>query len=376
VCPANGEDAQARDALGSADEHEATALTQGVAVYDANDLVGTWHVHSLASGPGAPWWEYGRWAINADHRFSGTIHEYQKDPCDISGQFLPAPNGVATFAGAQQDPDVILFPHLHMAANKAAVVGVGTWPTGSRDSLATTQMIVLTRQGQSYQSADLEGTWYVHSFASGPGAPWWQCGRLMMRADGSFDAMLAEYKSNSTGGSGQFQIDPNGIVTAKWPPRKPVRDFNTGHMTSDKNMIVMVDTWTAGAPGTTELRILTRQGTDYRVSDLAGRWYHYSLASGAESPWWYGPMDIRTDGSFDAPFLAWSNGRPGNWSGQFQIDPSGLVAIVGITSDPYDPGFVTMHLSADKNVIIGVRMWAGGAATAELMVWTRMATAE
>jgi hypothetical protein len=218
---------------------------------DTNDLAGSWYIHSLASGPGAPWWEYGHVAVGADHSFSGVVQEYKKDPCEVSGRFLLAPNGVATFVGAAHDPDVVVFPHLHMVANKSMIAGVATWSAGFP---GTTQMIVLTRRGASYQIPDLVGTWYVHSLASGPGAPWWEHGSLAVSADGSFTAAVQQYKSEPGTISGQFQIDPNGVVTIESVP-----DFTIGHMSSDKNMIAMVGTWATGSPGTTELKILTRK---------------------------------------------------------------------------------------------------------------------
>lgn len=378
VCPAKGEEAQTT--LGSGDGHEVTAPLQEVAAYDANDLAGTWHVHSLAAGPGAPWWEYGRWVINADHFFSGVIQEYEEGPREMSGRFLLAPNGVATFVGAQQDPDAILFPHLHMAANKTVVAGVGMWPIrapASTPAPVTTQMFVLIRQDQSYQSADLAGTWYVHALAPDAGAPRWQYGSLAVDADGSFGGILQEYKSGPRGTSGQFQIDPNGVVTTELLPEELIPGLNTGHMACDKNMIVLMGTWATGAPGTAELMILTRKGTDYGVSDLAGRWYLHSLTAGNKSPCWYGPMDVTSDGSSDAPFTEWSSSYPGKWYGQFLIDSDGVVTMAGTTANPDDYQFSTMHLSADKNVMVGIRTWhPQSLGIVGLEVWTRIATPE
>ena len=335
---------------------------------DTNDLAGSWYIHSLASGPGAPWWEYGHVTVGADHSFSGVVQEYKKDPCEVSGRFLLAPNGVATFVGAAHDPDVVVFPHLHMAANKSMIAGVATWSAGFP---GTTQMIVMMRRGASYQIADLVGTWYVHSLASGPGAPWWEHGSLAVSADGSFTATVQPYKSEPGTISGQFQIDPNGVVTIESVP-----DFTIGHMSSDKNMIAMVDTWATGSPGTTELRILTRKGENYSISDLSGKWYVSSLASGAGAPWWqYGPIAIGPDGSFRGSCQQY-NYKVGEISGQFQIDADGVVTMKGKTQNPYLNGYSTLHLSADKNVIVGVSTWSTGSpGTSEMLVFTRITAA-
>jgi len=335
-----------------------------------NDLAGTWYIHSLASGPVGRWWEYGQWTINGDYSFSGIINEYKKAPAEISGRFLLAPNGVATFVGAPQDPDAAILPRLHMAANKSVIAGVTTWSAGFP---GTTQIMLLTRRAESYQMSDLEGTWYVHSLASGPGTPWWQHGSLTVGADGSFQGMLREYKSALEELAGRFQIDPNGVVTVKGLP-----DFTTGHMDSGKNVIVMVDTWTTGYPGTTELKIFTRQAKSYSTADLAGRWYRCALVSGPGAPWWeYGPIDIKADGSFDAPVQQQYNSHSDQWSGQFQVDSSGVVTIVGKPVNPYVNGYGTLHLSADKNVIAGIASWSGGSpGSSEMDVFTRIPTAE
>ena len=370
VCRADG-----GDASGSAAEYGATTPEEGAA-YDSNDLAGTWYVHSLASGPGAPWWEHGWWSIEADHSFSGFIREYKGALDPISGRFLFASNGVATFLGARQDPDAVVFPHLHMAANKSVVAGVGAWPT---DSPGTAQMIVLARCGLSYQSSDLEGTWYVHSLASGPGAPWWEDGYITVIADGSFRGMVRQYKSDSKEMSGRFQIDPNGVVTIAGLPQDPHADgYAVLHLSADKNVIVGVHMWSGGSPGTAEMKIFTRKGESYSTSDLAGRWYRHSIASGPGAPWSeYGPMDIGDDGSFNAPFQQQYNSTPDEWSGRFQIDSNGVVTLAGKSLNPYSNGYGVAHLSADKNVIAGIATWSSGSpGTSELMILTRMATAE
>lgn len=253
VCRADG-----GDVSGGAAEYGVTTPEERAA-YDSNDLAGKWYIHSLASGPGAPWWEHGWWSIEADDSFSGFIREYKGALDPISGRFLFASNGVATFLGARQDPDVVVFPHLHMAANKSVVAGVGAWPI---DSPGTVQMIVMACRGLSYQSSDLEGTWYVHSLASGPGAPWWEDGFITVSAGGFYNGMVRQYKSDSKELSGQFQIDPNGIITIAGLPQDPHADgYAVLHLSADKNVIAGIATWSRGFPGTSELMILTRMAT-------------------------------------------------------------------------------------------------------------------
>ena len=375
VCDANSGAEEVYEDLYNSTEQGILGHAVGKSAYDSNDLEGIWYVHSLASGQGDPWWEHGHLVVNPDCSFSGVINEYKRNPYETLGQFLIAPNGVVTFIGSPKDPDVVVFPHLHMAENKYLVVGVETWSTVSP---GTTQITVLTRRGESYQISDLMGTWYVHSLASGPGAPWWEHGPLVVNADGSFSGILQEYKSEPDEISGQFLIDPNGVVTIEGKPKNPYTNgYCILHLTVDKNVIIGIGTWSTASPGTTELKILTRRGTNYTISDMAGRWYVYSLASGPGSPWWlYGPIGIEADGSFSGLVQEY-NDDPDEVSGQFQIDMNGVVTIEGKPQDPYANGYGVLHLSADKNVIAGVATWSSGSpGTSDITVFTRIATTD
>jgi len=224
-------------------------------------------VHSLASGPGAPWWEYGPLSMAADGSFQGTLEEYGGNPDQIEGRIQIDPSGIVTAAGAPFDPLLSGMGRGHMNADKNLVVMLATWTS---DFPGTTEMRVLTRQGGSYQPSDLAGTWQVHALASGPGAPWWEYGPLTMAADGTFQGSLIAYRSVPDEIKGRFQIDANGRVTEAGRPLDPqLNGLGQGHMIPNKNVIVMLATWATDSPGTAELRILTRSNAS---SSLIGDW--------------------------------------------------------------------------------------------------------
>ncbi len=320
------------------------------------DLAGTWQVHALASGPGAPWWLYGRITVASDGMFNGTLHESDNHTDQAEGQFQIDESGVVTLVGASQQH------HGHMTADKNAIVMVDTFTTGSP---GTTEIRVLTRQGNDYEQADLSGTWQVHSLASGPGAPWWEYGPVTVEADGTFSGTLQEYDSDPDQVEGQVQIDDAGVVTLVGASQQ-----HHGHMTADKNAIVMVDTWTTGSPGTTELRVLTRQGNHYEQADLSGTWQIHSLASGPGAPWWqYGPVTVEADGAFSGTLQEYDS-DPDQVEGQVQIDDAGVVTLVGASQQHHG------HMTADKNAIVMVDTWTTGSpGTTELRVLTRSLSA-
>lgn len=252
---------------GSPGTTQMIVLTQQGADYQPPDLAGTWQVHSLASGPGAPWWEYGPLTMAADGSFQATLEEYRSDPDQIEGRIQIDQNGIVTGAGAPLDPQLSGLGRGHMTPGKNLIVMLATWTSGSP---GTTEMRVLTREGNTYQSSDLAGTWQVHALASGPGAPWWEYGSLRIAPDGTFQGTLLEYQGGQEEVEGRFQIDSNGIVTAADQPFDPqLDDTGRGHMSPDKNVIVMLATWTTGSPGTAELKILTRSTAS---TSIIGDW--------------------------------------------------------------------------------------------------------
>ncbi|MFB3785119.1 MAG: hypothetical protein ACE15F_01990 [bacterium] len=348
------------------------SLASENAVYSPADLAGTWQVNSLASGPGAPWWEYGPLVMAADGSYQGALVEYPNQADPVEGQFQIAPDGIVTWAGKPLDPRENGFGRGHMTLDKNLIVMIATWSSASP---GTTQMILFTRQGADYQSPDLTGTWQVNSLASGPGAPWWEYGPLTMAADGSFQATLEEYRSEPDQIEGRIQIGASGIVTAAGAPLDPqLSGLGRGHMSADKNLIVMLATWTSDLPGTTEMRVLTRQGNTYQSTDLAGSWQVHALASGLGAPWWeYGPLTMSEDGTFQGSLIT-NRGESDEVEGRFQIDANGIVTGSGIPLDPQLNDMGRGHMARNKNVIVMLATWATGSpGTAELRILTRSA---
>ena len=70
----------------------ALLLPSPAAAYQQTDLQGTWEVSTLASGPGAPWWERAHATIASDGSFTAfTTERYRRSlSCNAKADFLLA----------------------------------------------------------------------------------------------------------------------------------------------------------------------------------------------------------------------------------------------------------------------------------------------
>jgi len=89
--------------------------------YSTHDLAGTWQINSLASGPGAPWWERGSITIGSDGSFSGILEESDGNQDSVSGSIDISSDGIITSQNI--DPDF----RAVMDSDKSIIVGTATW---------------------------------------------------------------------------------------------------------------------------------------------------------------------------------------------------------------------------------------------------------
>lgn len=313
--------------------------------YSEEDLQGTWNVHTLASGPGAPWWERGDLSITSTGSFtSSTTHNYGGEN-DRTGVLNISSDGEVTLVGVSSLQG-------QMDYDKTVIVCTTTWSFGSP---GTTELQVLVRASNSYSTSDLAGSWSVYGLASGTGAPWWERGEMIIESDGSFTATTIESNGDDDNLSGTLSINSEGDVT--------LAGVGTllGNMDAGKTVMVWTDTWSSGSSGTTELKLLTKNGDLYSTSDLEGTWSVHGLASGEGAPWWErGTVFIEADGSFSS-ITTDSDGGSDNQSGAFILSSNGEVTVSGST--------IHGSMDAGKTVIVWTDTWSyGGQETTELKV--------
>ncbi|MHC1741850.1 MAG: PKD domain-containing protein [Syntrophobacteraceae bacterium] len=213
-------------------------LTKSGASYRQADLAGTWESNSLATGPGAPWWERSTAVIQSNGAFTYTATYNDDAPETRSGVLTLSRSGVVTLRGNR------VFRG-NLDAGKTVLVTTDTWPSDG-----TTELKVILKKADSYFQSDLTGSWQGNTLASGPGAPWWSKSSVTINTDGTYVESSVDSDAVTTTTTGTMSISTEGIITFAGNPGP--RGVMDAHKT------VMAFTSTRPADGTTELKILTK----------------------------------------------------------------------------------------------------------------------
>ncbi len=188
-------------------------------------------------------------------------------------------------------------------------------------------LAVFTKRAASYATADLEGSWYLHSIAAGPEAPDRTRGDLDVQSDGAFAGRLVDINGEVEFISGNLNVSVDGIVDCNvcLPPFR-------GALDAGKTVIVFTDTWDSE---TDELLIAVKQAqnTFYEQEDIAGPWRLSQLTSGPSSPLWVrGPVAISQSGVLSGDLLD-AYGETSPLSGIITLSNIGIADCVGCESE-------------------------------------------
>ena len=188
-------------------------------------------------------------------------------------------------------------------------------------------LAVFTKSSASYATADLEGSWYLHSIAAGPEAPDRTRGDLDVQSDGAFSGRLVDINGEVDFISGNLNVSVDGIVDCNvcLPPFR-------GALDAGKTVIVFTDTWDSE---TDELLIAVKQAqnTLYEQEDIAGPWRLSQLTSGPSSPLWVrGPVEISPSGVLSGDLLD-AYGETSPLSGIITLSVNGIADCVGCESE-------------------------------------------
>ncbi|MEQ1831407.1 MAG: hypothetical protein ABL977_00015 [Candidatus Eisenbacteria bacterium] len=317
--------------------------------YQVPDLQGHWEFNSIASGPGAPWWERATATIAPNGAFSSLTNDNTGSSGSAQGTLALSPAGIVTLAGASV---------FRAALDQGTTVLVGT-DTWSGFGAGTTELRVGLKMGPSYAPAEMAGAWEVNTIASGPGAPWWQRGRITVAANGGFSGTFTDSDGASDPVVGTFTLTPAGVLTFAGSPT------GRGVLDVGRTVLVMTSTWTGFAAGTVDLSVGLKMAASYTLADLVGTWDVNGLATGPGAPWWTrSHITIAADGSFTSANTE-SNGTISNTSGTLSISPAGVITRVGSST-------ARGVLDADKTVMVWTNLWASGApGTTQLEIATK-----
>jgi hypothetical protein len=319
--------------------------------YSMADLVGTWGVNKLTSGP-VNYRESGNVTINPGGSFSGSYTRSDGTTGIVNGTMSISSDGLITILGKSNF-------QARMDAGKTVIVSTDTITTEKN----TACLGIMTKKADSYSMADLVGTWQGNSLASGPEAPWWCRSTWTINSDGSFSASCTESDGTVENPckSGTFVISAEGTVSV-------IGDTNTqSSMDAGKTVIAISITWTGSHAGSGELLILTKKAASYSMADLVGTWYGNSMASGPATPWWERSTGtMMSDGTFTASTTE-NDGTQNNKSGTFSISSEGVITFPGSS--------IVISINSGKTVMVYTDTWTSHLpGTTEMKVFTKMAT--
>ena len=328
----------------------ALALPALAAAYALPDLAGPWHSQSLASGPGAPWWERGRVVIDTLGGIDVIASTNLGELDTLHFAVALGPTGILTVPGE---------PSFHGAVDlgRTVLVANDTWAGGT--DAGTTEIKVGIKTVSGATLADLAGTWETHSIVSGASAPWWLHARVAIAANGAFTGTFVEQGGVPYSGGGTFGVAPDGSVTLSLAPDA------VGWLDAGRTVLAITNTWGDGVPGSTELAVALKMANAYAPADLAGTWELHSLATGPGAPWWnHGQVTVAANGSYSG-VMTGSTGGSQPVSGTFSLASDGTITRSGA---PAAHG----ALDAGRTVMVWTDTWATGSpGTSEMLIGVR-----
>jgi hypothetical protein len=122
-------------------------FTRKAASYSMADLAGTWQTNSLASGPGAPWWERMTVAVSKKGKFTSSGTENGGAVDDGSGVFSISPGGVISFVIKSDSGKKSRTVVGVMDSTKTVFVGTSTW-AGAADP-GTAELFISTKSAST-----------------------------------------------------------------------------------------------------------------------------------------------------------------------------------------------------------------------------------
>ncbi|MCE5242644.1 MAG: hypothetical protein ABFD98_01230 [Syntrophobacteraceae bacterium] len=222
-------------------------LTKKASFYSTANMAGTWNFNTLASGPGAPWWERGTMTFSSGGVFSLSGTDSKGSSHTTTGEFSISPDGIITCTSGCGDGVAISGA---MDAEKRIIAATATW--GGTTAPGTAQMMVLTRKAKSYAAANLAGVWEQNGLGSAPAEFWWNRGHFDISANGTCTATVSRNNGYTETLSLTLSLSPSGKLTCLTGCEALQL---SGVMDAARTVMVWTGTW---PDGTAMLEVFTK----------------------------------------------------------------------------------------------------------------------
>ncbi|MDD3321186.1 MAG: YCF48-related protein [Paludibacter sp.] len=296
--------------------------------YSSADLVGTWQVHALfVDNPNDEnvfnGWVYGSTTIASDgsSSYTTTNNQGQTTTRNSTTPFNITSRGRFTVPGADMDG--------FMSADKNTMIITQTDGSGGYNLIVWQKVNAST----VYTTADLQGTWEMHSVQTQPNASWVH-GTTVMDATGN-GTTLADTPNGQVSRAFSGSMSSTGILSSAGS------DIN-GFMSADKQTIFI----TQSADGSYLLSIMQKKqnAITYSADDLVGIWQLHSVMIGSSSSAWvHCQYKINASGSISATKMSRNNEAMSDMTSSISIAADGTLTGFGCADAD---GF----LSADKSL--------------------------
>jgi photosystem II stability/assembly factor-like uncharacterized protein len=306
--------------------------------YNAADLVGTWQIHALFidnpnDGNVFNGWIYGSTTIASDgsSSYTTTNNQGQTTTRNSTTPFNITSRGRFTVSGTDMDG--------FMSADKKTIIITQTDGSGGYN------LIIWQKVNPStvYTTADLQGTWQMHSIQTQLNAGWAH-GTIVLNASGvgtvnGFGPDNSQFSQTTS-----CSLSSTGIVTSNGT------DMN-GFMSADKQTIYLTQSQNGGYC----LNVLQKKltATTYSAIDLTGTWQMHSVVADrsndtqAWASWTHGLLKISSTGTATVSNIVVNGQNQNSINSNMSISSSGV--ITGLNSSFSDTdGF----LSSDKSLTI------------------------
>ncbi|MDD5185580.1 MAG: T9SS type A sorting domain-containing protein [Paludibacter sp.] len=309
--------------------------------YSAADLVGTWQVHALfVDNPNDAnvfnGWAYGSTTIAADlsSSYTTTNNQGQTSTHSSTTPFNITSKGRFTVPGTDMDG--------FMSADKNLMIITQTDGSGGYN------LIIWQKVNPSivYTTADMQGTWELHSIQTQPHASWIY-GTTVMDATGNGTTTV-------TTANGPFSQGFSGTMSSTGTITSAGSDYN-GFMSADKQTIFITQ---SGDGGVCNLSIMQkRQNTiSYSAADMTGIWQVHAVSIGSSSSaWLHCQYKINSTGSVSVSNIMHNNELVSDMTSSISIAADGI--LTGFSPSTDADGF----LSIDKTLGINTLTDGSGA---------------